>query len=179
MTFSVSESQEQEEATTREDKTEEPPLPVHQELARLINNFAGDTTLHGLANLFKKRETSNPFKWKNIMFLFAITASMICLVINLQILWEDYSRWPVTTSTIRSRNQSRELPAVTVCQSYNQVSCRISYYIQNCKKRGGGTRGFCIICQSPRNNVYVLLKFGRTWMYVCALVVRFDFRHTI
>ena len=120
MTFSISE--ETEEPTTREDTTEEPLLPVHKELARLINNFAGDTTLHGLANLFKKRETPNPFKWKNIMFLFAITASMTFLVINLRILLEDYSQYPVTTTIVRSRSEFRELPAITLCQSFVGVS---------------------------------------------------------
>ena len=120
MTFFISE--ETEEPTTREDKTEEPLLPVHKELARLINNFAGDTTLHGLANLFKKRETPNPFKWKNIMFLFAITASMTFLVINLRILLEDYSQYPVTTTIVRSRSEFRELPAITLCQSFVGVS---------------------------------------------------------
>ena len=94
-------------------KTQLPP--VQKELAGLVNRFAQDTSLHGFASLCNKRETLNPFKWKNCLFMFAILGSMTFLGINLYYLFQDYTRYPVTTSIMTERRDILELPAVTFC----------------------------------------------------------------
>ena len=96
--------------------------PVKKELAGLVNRFAENTTLHGFASLFRKREALNPLKWKNCLFLLAILGSMSFLVINLQILFSDYFQYPVTTSIVVERRESLELPAVTLCVDDTPVS---------------------------------------------------------
>ena len=88
---------------------------MRKELAGLVNEFAQNTTLHGFGNLFKKRETPNPFKWKNGMFLLAVLACLSYLSFNLYSLGQDYLRYPVTTSVVRERKQFIALPAITIC----------------------------------------------------------------
>ena len=88
---------------------------MRKELAGLVNEFAQNTTLHGFGNLFKKRETPNPFKWKNGMFLLAILACVSYLSFNLYSLAQDYLRYPVTTSVVREMRHAIALPAITFC----------------------------------------------------------------
>ena len=106
-------------------------IPVKQELAGLVNGFAENTTLHGFASLFRKRETPNPLKWKNCMVLLAILGSMSFLGVNLYLLFSDYFQYPVTTSIVMERRESLELPAVTVCVESKSmdVSSAVSLYI--------------------------------------------------
>ena len=94
-------------------------IPVQKELAGLVTDFSTNTTLHGLGGLFKKRKTSNPFKWKNYMFLIAFFACLVILGYNLHSLATDYLKYPVTTSIVRERREFMEFPAITMCISGN------------------------------------------------------------
>ena len=107
----------------------ETQTPVKQELAGLVNGFAENTTLHGFASLFRKRETPNPLKWKNCMVLLAILGSMSFLGVNLYLLFSDYFQYPVTTSIVMERRESLELPAVTVCVETEDVSSAVSHFV--------------------------------------------------
>ena len=100
---------------------------MRKELAGLVHEFTQSTTLHGFGSLFKKRETPNPFKWKNVMFLLAILACMTYLGVNLYSLRKDYLRYPVTTSVVRERMDFMELPAITMCSSLFEDAVRSSY----------------------------------------------------
>ena len=89
--------------------------PVKKELTELVNEFAGNTTLHGFGSLFKKRKTPNPLKWKNCMFLFALLACLAYLGFNLNSLVKDYLKYPVSTSIVRERREFMELPGISIC----------------------------------------------------------------
>ena len=89
--------------------------PLQKELSGLVHDFSQNTTLHGFAGLFKRRETPNPLRWKNAMFLVAVLASFSFLAVNLYGLGDDYLKYPVTTSVLRERRDFIELPAITIC----------------------------------------------------------------
>ena len=89
--------------------------PVGKQLSGLVSRFAENTTMHGFAGLCSKRVIFNRFKWKNYMFLVAILACMSVLGLNLYFLFKEYFEYPVTTSILRERRQSMDLPAITFC----------------------------------------------------------------
>ena len=113
--LSISEFLAGEQHSAKKTTNPEARTPVQKELAELVNEFSGNTTLHGFGGLFKKRKTPNPLKWKNVMFLFALLACLTYLGINLNALVRDYLQYPVTTSIVRERREVMELPAITLC----------------------------------------------------------------
>ena len=99
--------------------------PLRKELASLVKEFSQNTTLHGFAGLFKTRETANPLRWKNAMFLVAVLASFSFLAVNLYSLGDDYLKYPVTTTILRERRDYIELPAITICFDYDGSNLRV------------------------------------------------------
>ena len=93
--------------------------PLRKELGSLVKEFSQNTTVHGLAGLLKKRETANPLRWNHTMFLVAVLASFSFLAVNLNSLGDDYLQYPVTTTILRERRESIELPAITICFDYS------------------------------------------------------------
>ena len=117
----IAETQRERENPT---STENKPLtqkPLKKQLSAICNEFLQRTTFHGLAGLFGRRETANPLKWKNVMFLVAVLACQSFLAMNLYELGEDYLQYPVTTSILRERREIMQLPAITFCIVVQEV----------------------------------------------------------
>ena len=120
----IAETQRERENPTSTDHKPLTQKPLQKQLSAICNEFLQRTTFHGLAGLFGRRETANPLKWKNVMFLVAVLACQSFLAMNLYELGEDYLQYPVTTSILRERRDIMELPAITFCIDQEEVGFR-------------------------------------------------------
>ena len=107
---------------------QETRISTWKELTGLVTEFSQNTTMHGFANLFKKREKPNPLKWKNVMFLLAIMTCFVFLGMNLYTLGKDFLDYPVTTSIVQEHRDFIEMPAVTLCQEKNDRVRHLSIF---------------------------------------------------
>ncbi|XP_012941892.1 amiloride-sensitive sodium channel subunit gamma-like [Aplysia californica] len=96
-------------------KAEEDSESKKANVGRIANEFAENTSMHGMANAVNIHKRFNGLLWKNVFWFLLILCGIVMSIMNLVKIAEDFRSSPVTTEVKMEYQPKIEFPSVTIC----------------------------------------------------------------